>query len=225
MKEIWARFEEWLDKNANQLLDDLNDAAEDSDFEPIERQMGAELPSDFKAFYKIHNGQYEESEDRLYGVDELLSTERMLEERNKLKEKFYQGEFDDLESEPDAFIRDEWYNPYWLPLTSDGTGNYICMDFAPTKEGNIGQIIKISLTTPKRKKIYSDFKSWIETYVLELEKGFYQYSPKWGGMLPKSKSRYEHEESIVEDDEEDIFGDEENEGMEGFEILDESDFS
>jgi cell wall assembly regulator SMI1 len=224
MQEIWSRLEAWLDKHANQLLDDLNEAVEDEQLEPIERMMGVDLPVDFKEFYKIHNGQFSESEDRLFGLEELYSVERMIEERNKLKEKFYAGKFDDFDSEPDAAIRGEWYNPYWLPLTGDGKGNHYCMDFAPSKDGQIGQIIRFLIGAPKRKLVSVSFRQWMETYVIELEKGLYNYSAKWGGMVQRTRTDYSAEESL-DDGEEDMWGNDEDEDMEGFEILDESDFT
>ncbi len=223
MQDIWNRFEAWLDKHANLLLDDLNEGVSKEAFDPIESMMGVDLPSDFKDFYLIHNGQYSESEDRIFGLEELYSIEKMLEERNKLKEKFYNGDFDDLDSDPDDAIRGEWFNPYWLPLTGDGKGNHYCIDFAPSREGKIGQIIRFMMDNPKRKLITGSFREWMETYIIELEKGLYNYSDKWGGMVKRSRTDYSAEESL-DDAEDDTWGDDDDD-MEGFEILDESDFS
>jgi cell wall assembly regulator SMI1 len=224
MQDLWNRFEAWLDKHANQLLDDLNDGVEDEVFESLERMMGVDMPAEFKEFYKIHNGQYSESEDRLFGLEELYSVERMIEERAKMRERFYAGEFDDLESEPENGIRSEWFNPYWLPLTGDGKGKHYCMDFAPTKDGQIGQIVRFLHDSPKRKLVSGSFRQWMETYLIELEKGLYNYSAKWGGMVQRSRTDFSAEESL-DDAEEDMWGNDDDEDMEGFEILDESDFT
>jgi cell wall assembly regulator SMI1 len=225
MQDIWNRFEAWLDKNANQLLDDLNEGVDPELFESLERMMGVAMPDDFKEFYSIHNGQDAASEDRLFGVEELYSVERMLEERKKWKTRFDAGEFDDLESEPDDAIRSEWWNPYWLPITGDGNGNHYCIDFAPTRDGQLGQIIRMLSNHPKRKLVAPSLRQWMETYLIELEKGLYNYSPKWGGMVARSRTDYSAEESLLEDSEEDdFFDDEDGESLDGFEILDESDF-
>lgn len=230
MQDIWNRFEAWLDKHANQLLDDLNEGATDAAFEPLERMMGVDMPEDFKEFYKIHNGQFAESEDRLFGIEELYSIERMIEVRQKWKAKFDAGEFDDLESEPQDGIRSEWWNPYWLPITGDITGNHYCVDFAPTRQGKIGQIIRMLHNNPKRKLVASSFREWMETYVIELEKGLFNYSSKWGGMVARTRTNYSiaTEESLddaEETEEDDVWGNDEDEDMDGFEILDESDFA
>ncbi len=225
MQDIWNRYKAWLDKHANQLLDDLNDGADTAAFEPIERLMGVDMPDDFKDFYKIHNGQFSDSEDRLFGLEELYSIDRMLQERKKWKERFDKGEFDDLESEPDEGIRSEWWNPYWLPLTGDGTGNHYCIDFAPTRTGNIGQIVRMLHNNPKRKLVAPSFRQWMETYVIELEKGLYNYSSKWGGMVSRSRTDFSSEESLLEEEgEDDLWNEENGEDLDGFEILDESDF-
>jgi cell wall assembly regulator SMI1 len=222
MKDIVKRFEDWLEKHANHLLDDLNEGVESQEvFESIERIIGTDLPKEFKQFYSLHDGQFSESEDRLFGVEELYSIERMITEQAKLKKKFYDGEFDDYDSEPEAGIRSEWYNPYWLPITCDGKGNYNCIDFAPTMEGELGQIIRVQLADPKRKIVGKNFLHWFETYLEALERGAYVYSEKWGGMVYKTRS-----ETYQADEEEDMWGnddEEEGEEMEGFEIIDETD--
>lgn len=222
MKDLAKRFEDWLDKHANHLLDDLNEGvASEEAFGPIERMMGLDLPADFKEFYRLHDGQFSESEDRLFGVEELYSVERMLEEQSKLKKRFYDGEFDDLDSEPEAGIRSEWFNPFWLPVTGDGKGNYYCIDFAPTKDGQIGQVIRVQMGDPKRKIAASSFREWLEAYIEALERGAYVYSEKWGGMVYKTRS-----EKYQDEEEEDMWGnddEEDGEEMEGFEIIDETD--
>jgi hypothetical protein len=98
------------------------------------------------------------------------------------------------------------------------------MDFAPSRDGQIGQIIRFLIGAPRRKVVAISFRQWMETYVIELEKGLYNYSAKWGGMVQRSRTDYSAEESL-DDAEDDMWGNDEDEDMDGFEILDESDFT
>ncbi len=212
MKTLWQRLEAWIDQYANLMLDDLNEAADEAAFAPIEKVMGVELDEDFKSFYLIRNGQFEESEEGIWDGAILLSLEAMIKVWKQWRSKFDEGEFWDLESEPDAGIRSEWWNPYWLPLTTDARGGHHFIDFAPTFEGQMGQIIRMDHDSPKRKVVAPNFKAWVTQYVEALESGRYIYSEAWGGIVAKHK--------VNDFESGDVFLDSHDDSLDGFEMLD-----
>lgn len=187
METLWKRLEAWIDRHANLMLDDLNEAATEEAFTPIEKAMGVELEEGFKAFYRIRNGQFEESEEGIFDSEVLLSLEAIIKVWQKWRSQFDEGAFWDYESEPEDGIRSEWWNPYWLPLTASATGSHFFMDFAPTREGTMGQIIRMEYDSPKRQLVAGSFKEWIGKYVDALESGRYIYSEEWGGIVAKTK--------------------------------------
>jgi len=214
MKEIWERFEAWIDRYANLLLDDLNGGAEEEHFEPIERAIRSELPQAFKEFYRIHDGQYSESEEGLIDTHILLPLEQMLSIWAQLRHQFDEGAFDDLESEPQDGIRMEWWNPYWLPLTTDKAGSFIFMDFAPSRQGNLGQIIYMPRDSAERILLAPSFEAWISRYVRHLEEGHYRYSERMGGIIQKQRLN-----GVSDDSQHSFWHDSENDDLEGFEVV------
>ncbi|RZK30607.1 MAG: molybdenum cofactor biosynthesis protein MoeA, partial [Hymenobacter sp.] len=93
MLSIWTRFEAWLATNAPHLLDELNPGAPDTEFAQLAMVIGAELPPDFLAFYRVHNGQRNDEGGLLDG-EELLSIPRMLAEWTVWNDLLNGGDFE-----------------------------------------------------------------------------------------------------------------------------------
>lgn len=192
MKETWTKIEDWLKKNAGQVYDSLNEGATDNDFEDLEDLIDKKLPDDFKAFYRIHNGQVAASPGLIDG-EELLSTERIMEEWSVWKELYDKGVFDDSVSEADNGVKEDWWHPLWIPITYDGSGNHYCLDLSPDEGGKKGQIIRIWHDSPERELIENSFKIWMEYFADDLEEGEYIYSEEFGGIVNREDTE-EYEE-------------------------------
>lgn len=186
MKETWVKIENWLQNNANGIFDSLNEGAEEGDFEELEDLINKRLPDEFKAFYSIHNGQnYDDG--GLIDTEELLSTQRIMEEWQVWKDLQEKGVFDEQVSEADDGIKEKWWHPAWIPLTYDGSGNHYCLDLSPDEGGTKGQIIRIWHDGPERELIASSFTEWIKGYAECLEKDEYVFSDEWGGVISKAE--------------------------------------
>lgn len=186
MKQRWKRIKAWMQMNAPQLIENLNPGATKAEFATLETRIGKRLPTAFKNFYKIHNGQREGS-DGLVNAEEMLSTTRMLGEWQTWKELLDEGTFEDFEAQPDPGIKNTWFNRYWIPITYDGAGNHLCMDLDPAAGGQVSQIITMDHEDGRRKLIAPTFKGFIKDYVRKLETGEYIYSAEWGGIVDKDK--------------------------------------
>jgi len=184
MKEVWQRIEKWLAENTPEDLIVLNGGASDEEVKNLEEHLSVTFPDDVKTFYKIHNGQ---SDDGPYLLDgrELLSLERIKDEWDVWKELLDGGDFEDVESEPEAGIRKDWWNEKWIPLTYDGSGNHDCLDLAPDNSGTSGQIISFWHDDPDRNIVANSFREWLENYADDLEAGLYVYSDEYGGVVRK----------------------------------------
>jgi cell wall assembly regulator SMI1 len=182
MKETWTKIEEWLKNNAGQIYESLNKGATDEDFEELEELIDKKLPEDFKTFYHIHNGQ-EQTGLGLIDAEELLSVERIMEEWNVWKELYDQGVFGDSVSEADMGVKEVWWNPLWIPITYDGSGNHYCLDLSPDEGGKKGQIIRIWHDSPERELIADSFREWIGYFAEDLEDGEYFFSEEYGGLV------------------------------------------
>ena len=166
----------------------FNAGASEAEFEQLEQLIQAKLPEDFKALYRVFNGQaYEEG--YVFDGEEWLSLERMAEEWEVWKGLLDDGEFDDDEEEADEDADPEvnavWWSPLWIPFTYDGSGNHLCLDLDPTAEGTYGQVIRMWHDDPQRSLEGKTFADWVETYIRGMEEGLYVYSEDYGGIFKK----------------------------------------
>jgi cell wall assembly regulator SMI1 len=177
MKEIWQNIEDWLKINATEVYEDLIPGATDQEIAQAEEIMQIKFPDIVLQSLKIHNGQV--SSPYLIGGDwNLLNLEYMVNRWKFLKELFDAGDFDLDGTEMDAppEIRKEWWNPKWVPISSNGSGDYYCIDLNPTEQGNLGQIISYWHVDTRRELIAKDFKEWLDTFAKDLDKGKYSYN-------------------------------------------------
>lgn len=61
MEEIWTRIKACLKTNAPQALEVLQPGVSDAQISELEEFLNVKLPEDFKAFYRICNGQFDDS--------------------------------------------------------------------------------------------------------------------------------------------------------------------
>jgi cell wall assembly regulator SMI1 len=184
MQEVWKRFENWLQANAPQLLKDLNPPAAEAELQQLATLLGTELPADFLAFYRIHDGQ-QSNAGGLFNAEELLSVARMKDEWTIWNDLLKGSDFDGTTSKPVPGVRADWWNPRWLPLTYDGAGNHCCLDLAPAEGGTVGQVIRMWHDDAERTLLAGSFSEWMEQYVVGLESGEYVFSEDYDGIISK----------------------------------------
>jgi cell wall assembly regulator SMI1 len=184
MEEIWDRIDTWLRTNAPKIFDTLQPGASDSLIRTVENTLSIQLPEDFKASCRIHNGQLQS--EHFWGLipeaQEFLSLESLQGDWQTKKGWLDEGDFDVIMSSPDRAIgcapgiRSCGWSPKWIPLTWDGDGNHYCLDLAPDEGGTFGQIISWMHDSDIQEIIAHSFRSWLEEYAAKLESGEYVFS-------------------------------------------------
>lgn len=191
MKNILEKLHHIFQNKYPQILDTLNPGADLYRISELEQKIGMTLPDSFKDFYQVHDGQ-KLTGLSLFDGDYLLSIDEILREWLQWKEVTPKIEADilatygdKLASEPDLGIRNNWWNPAWIPITSNGCGDNFCIDLDPTEEGTFGQIIRMIHDHPRRELQANSFDSWINQYISDLEADKYYFSDSigWGGLL------------------------------------------
>jgi cell wall assembly regulator SMI1 len=182
IEELWTRLETWLDANAPALVPTLQPGASEAEIQQTEAFLCVQFPDDFKASYRIHNGQENYADGLLYGR-EFLSLERIRDEWKVWKELLDGGDFEGSKSQPSGPIRDDWWNAQWIPITYDGSGNHDCLDLNPAEGGHIGQVIDFWHDESSREIKASSFTAWLATFVEGCENGTYVYSEKYGIVI------------------------------------------
>ena len=185
MDQIWDRIDAWLDTNAPDVKKSLNPGATDKDIADAEADLGVSLPDDVKASYKIHNGQVE-YDMGFINSREFLSLNRIVDEWSVWNDLLQGGDFSGANGEPDAGIKDDWWNARWIPLTYDGSGNHDCLDLDPAPGGNVGQMIEMWHDDADRALLAPSFTEWLTKFADDLEAGEYVTSEDYNGLVSKN---------------------------------------
>ncbi|MBD2107992.1 SMI1/KNR4 family protein [Nodosilinea sp. FACHB-13] len=182
MQDLWNRLEAWLTINAPALLETLQSGATEEQIIQTEAFLSIQFPDDFKAAYRIHNGQVDYA-DGFIDAREFLSLERIQDEWKVWKDLLDSGDFNDYKSDPRGPVKDDWWNAKWIPITHDGSGNHDCLDLNPAKGGCVGQIIDFWHDEATREVKADNFDLWFAAFVEGCETGKYVYSDEYDGIV------------------------------------------
>ncbi len=174
MKFLWDKLiDEFLTYDID-IDNALNPGAGEHEVLDAENKLQIKFPDDFVEFYQIHNGQDEMADYLFYG-HELLSMQRIISEWKIWKQLYDKGTFvkngQSLKSKPDTGVKNDWWNPKWIPFTYDGRGNHYCLDLDPESEGTFGQVIVMYYDDPVRKICANSFTEFIKMYIEDLMNG------------------------------------------------------
>lgn len=111
MQDLWNRLETWLNANAPHILATLQSGATEEEIKQAESFLSVQFPDDFKASYRIHNGQKNYPSYGLLNGREFLSLEPIQDEWTIWKDLLDGETFEGLNSEPIGQIKDDWWNP------------------------------------------------------------------------------------------------------------------
>ncbi len=192
MDAAWERIERWLMAHAPQVAAGLNPPASEAELAETEAALGVQFPADFRAAYLRHNGQKPDAPSLIDGWD-LLSLERIRDEWQTWNELLAGGEFAGAESEGDGvFVRRDWWNPGWIPITYNGSGDHQCLDLAPGPEGTVGQIIEMWHDEGARPLLAASFGEWFDHFAEEVAAGRFEYTEETGGLCRREDESSEH---------------------------------
>jgi cell wall assembly regulator SMI1 len=167
---IWTKLEAWIKTNVPDLKKSLKKGASDKQIAKLEKRLGVELPEEYKTFLQLCNGQKAEAEAGFYD-GELLSAENVVIQWDVWRDLLEGGDFEGTTSEPQKGIRNDWWNPKWIPITYDGNGNHLCIDLEPARGGRPGQIITMWHDSAERELMYASFTDWLEHILTGVESG------------------------------------------------------
>lgn len=191
----WERISAWLLVHAPKVYVSLRPGASEENIAAAETALSVKFPDSVRASFALHDGQEEEAPGLINGC-ELLSLERMIDESSIWTELLQEGEFQDAVSESDGPVRPDWWNPKWLPVTYDGTGNHHCIDLDPAEGGQPGQVIVMMHDDPYRPVIAPNFADWLEAFAEDLETGIYVYDEEDGGVVHRRDLLADNDENL-----------------------------
>lgn len=164
MKKDWKRLEAWLQANEEKILVDLNPPATTIELQGMERKLGYDLPLDYLECLKVHAGQKGKA-TWLFNENEFLSIPNVLMSWTAWNDLAEAGYLDGLKAKPDEGIQSVWWSKSWIPFASNGGGDFLCLDMAPSSTGGRGQVIEIFHDVAIRSLVAPSFKNWFTNFI------------------------------------------------------------
>ncbi len=186
MRDLWNRLKRWLEQNVPDILTTLNPGASLQEIEAIQTILGIALPDDYVASCLIHNGQNRESPSLIpsgmrgsiggtllsLGVTDDSSFNTVLGEWTMMKQIYDTDPNIPGGGRLDKTVKDRWWIPSWIPIASDGCGDYDCLDLDPGEDGRWGQVIGFVHDDYDYRVVQApSFRAWFEQLVQGLEQG------------------------------------------------------
>lgn len=141
---VLARLDAWYTANLEPDRYVFNPPATDAQLDAFEQMVGFKLPRSYRQLYKWHDGENDDRWGHIYGLP-LLPLKQALADwkswKTTLAELGGNGYAVEGASWPEGNIDPAYINPGWIPLTSDGSGGHIGLDFDPWPSGRVGQVI------------------------------------------------------------------------------------
>lgn len=188
MNDLWHRFEKWLEQNIPDAIQTLNPGASLEEIEAIQNILNVKLPDDYIASCMIHNGQNQESPSLTcsgtllsLGIISDSSFTTVRAEWTILKGVYDEDWINESEGyRLDNLVKNFWWIPKWIPITSNGGGDGSCLDLDPGENGTQGQVIEFIHDSGSREVEAPSFRSWFEQLVNGVEGGSIVYDEEWG---------------------------------------------
>lgn len=141
---VLARLDAWYAAHLPPDRYKFNPPATDAELNAFERLVGLKLPHAYRQLYRWHDGENDDRWGHFYGLPLLPLKDaafqwkawaRVLADFGGNRYEVPGGSW------PSDAVDPAYINPGWIPLTHDGSGNHIGLDFDPWPGGRFGQVI------------------------------------------------------------------------------------
>jgi cell wall assembly regulator SMI1 len=187
VKEFWQKLlGYWKHYGDDEILESLNPGANSGEISALESEFHVRLPEAFIALLKLANGQTEDNHGGwCFGHREFLGTQRIIEKTrewqglNQQAWGMYSTEYADKEVKKTDWS-DKWLIFGW---SEDHKPSFLVLDFDPTHEGKMGQVVSIDLREGRRVVVAPDFLTWFKRFVTHLT------TPNHGSVAAESHAK------------------------------------
>ncbi len=181
----WGRLAAWLQLNAPTDFPLLQGPVSAAELDAAAAHFGIDLPHDFRQLYQLMNGtdphgesagifpSADEGDDIAFGPLALEQGIRVWDSQRQLVDS---GDFADLTPRSAKGVADDWWNLGWIPLASNGGGDFYCIDMAATAEGTVGQIITHSHESGEHKILAPSLAAYLNELADGVAAGRFQYT-------------------------------------------------
>lgn len=178
---VLARLDAWYAAHLPPDQYQFNPPATEMQLDAFERLVGIKLPQAFHQLYRWHDGEESDRWGHIYGIPLLPLQEAgsqwtawngVLSEIGGDRYKVSGGGW------PEGAVDPAYINPRWIPLTHDGSGNHIGLDFDPWPRGRVGQVILFGRDEDTKVVLAESLCKFFEWVVELLESGNFRLEAK-----------------------------------------------
>jgi cell wall assembly regulator SMI1 len=176
----------WLGQHLPATLADLAEPASDEAIAALEAHCGLALPETAKAIWRWHNGQHGAASGLFYGL-QFLSLAAIAEEWNITRDLLHDDPTlasGEASSSPVGHVKAVTISLAWLPLASDGGGNFLGLNLDPGALGQVGQVISFGADEHHQRVLAPSLNDWLAWLLNQLEAGNFQFTD--GGFNTKN---------------------------------------
>ncbi len=161
-------------------------------------RMGIAFPDQLVEFYQRLNGA--ESGTVLPSPDDdpmaytPMPLPDVIADWTGWKELVEVGQFNDCTPRSAAEIQNVWWSTGWIPFATNGGGDFLCVDTAPTAAGRPGQVISHSHETGEHRRLSPSLADYLHDLADALDRGQFVHDDKYG-VVPVSSAEEEVEET------------------------------
>lgn len=141
---VLERLDAWYDANLDADKYVFNPPTTDAHLDAFEQLVGLRLPRSYRQLYKWHDGENDDRWGHIYGLP-LLSLKHATADWKSWTRTLatFGGNRYAVPGGawPKGAVDSAYINPRWIPLTNDGSGGHVGLDFDPWPGGRIGQVI------------------------------------------------------------------------------------
>ncbi|MBB5866477.1 SMI1/KNR4 family protein [Xanthomonas sp. 3058] len=164
MQKTWNRLEKWLRVHDTARLADLRAPAQAGQLADLAATLNLALPDELAESLRRHDGQSRKGPG-LFGEMAYSSCLTIATDWTALTRLANEDDFDDLSVTTEKGIAPVWWHPAWIPFAANGAGDHLCLDTAPARGGQAGQIIAFQHDHPHRRLVSPSLGAWLETAV------------------------------------------------------------
>ncbi|MCL6699609.1 SMI1/KNR4 family protein [Sphingomonas sp. NSE70-1] len=183
---VLARLDAWYAAHLSPDEYVWNPPASDEQLDAFEQTVGIKLPRSYRQLYRWHDGENDDRWGHFYGLPLLplkyaeyqwKAWERVLADFGGDRYAIGGGGW------PSGAVDPAYINPRWIPLTHDGSGNHIGIDFDPWPQGRVGQVILYGRDEDMKLVLAESLGKFLEWIASLLESGNFRLEAEPGEQV------------------------------------------
>jgi len=175
MEHTWKQIISWLEVHAQDTLKSLRAGATLSQIEDLESYLSIKFPDSVRESYLMFDGQNNDGMPFFPDFYFWLPLDEIRDNWSRWKRLEEKISFAEFQPDADSAIQSRGWDPKWISITQNLTGDSHCLDFMPTSQGHNGQIIEFFHDNPVLHLVAPSFQVWLDKYANDLENNVYMY--------------------------------------------------